>query len=77
MKLIIDGHEMVAEAGKSLLDMIRELGLVTGKLSTEPIAAMAASPKAFACALSTMVEMLFRASAERPSAEGRNTPLGK
>ncbi len=39
MKLIIDGHEMVAEAGKSLLDMIRELGLVTGKLSTDPIAA--------------------------------------
>ena len=33
MKLIIDGHEIVAEAGKSLLDMIRELGLVTGKLS--------------------------------------------
>ena len=39
MKLIIDGHEIVAEAGKSLLDMIRELGLVTGKLSTDPIAA--------------------------------------
>lgn len=39
MKLIIDGHEVVAEPGKSLLDMIRELGFVTGKLSTDPIAA--------------------------------------
>ena len=39
MKLIIDGHEIIAKAGKSLLDMIREMGLVTGKLSTDPIAA--------------------------------------
>lgn len=39
MKLIIDGREINAVAGKSLLDMIGELGLVTGKLSTDPIAA--------------------------------------
>lgn len=39
MKLIIDGREINAVAGKSLLDMIGELGLVTGRLSTDPIAA--------------------------------------
>ena len=39
MKLTIDGHEVVVRADQSLLDMIRELGLVTGKLSTDPIAA--------------------------------------
>ena len=39
MKLIIDGQEIKAAAGKSLLDMVRELGLVTGRLSTDPIAA--------------------------------------
>ena len=39
MKLIIDGREIQAKPGQSLLDMIKELGLVTGKLSTDPIAA--------------------------------------
>ena len=39
MKLIIDGNEVVARADQSLLDIIREMGLVTGKLSTDPIAA--------------------------------------
>ena len=39
MKLIIDGHQVTVQPGQSLLDMIRELGLVTGKLSTDPIAA--------------------------------------
>ena len=39
MKLIIDGREVTARADQSLLDIIREMGLVTGKLSTDPIAA--------------------------------------
>ena len=39
MKLIIEGHEINVKPDQSLLDMIRELGLVTGKLSTDPIAA--------------------------------------
>ena len=39
MKLIIDGREVMARADQSLLDIIREMGLVTGKLSTDPIAA--------------------------------------
>ena len=39
MKLIIDGREVTPRADQSLLDIIREMGLVTGKLSTDPIAA--------------------------------------
>ena len=39
MKLTIDGREVTARADQSLLDIIREMGLVTGKLSTDPIAA--------------------------------------
>ena len=39
MKLIIDGQQVVARADQSLLDIIKEMGLVTGKLSTDPIAA--------------------------------------
>ena len=39
MKLIIDGREVTARADQSLLDIIKEMGLVTGKLSTDPIAA--------------------------------------
>ena len=39
MKLIIDGIQVEARADQSLLDIIREMGLVTGKLSTDPIAA--------------------------------------
>ena len=39
MKLIIDGREVTPRADQSLLDIIKEMGLVTGKLSTDPIAA--------------------------------------
>ncbi len=39
MKLIIDGNIVVPKPDQSLLDMIKELGLITGKLSTDPIAA--------------------------------------
>ena len=39
MKLNIDGREVIAGADQSLLDIIKEMGLVTGKLSTDPIAA--------------------------------------
>ena len=39
MKLIIDGREVMPRADQSLLDIIKEMGLVTGKLSTDPIAA--------------------------------------
>ena len=39
MKLIIDGVEIDARVDQSLLEIIREMGLVTGKLSTDPIAA--------------------------------------
>ena len=39
MKLTIDGLEAIALPEQSLLDIIRQLGLVTGKLSTDPIAA--------------------------------------
>ena len=39
MKLTIDGREVTVRADQSLLDIIREMGLVTGKLSTDPIAA--------------------------------------
>ena len=39
MKLIIDGREVIARADQSLLEIISEMGLVTGKLSTDPIAA--------------------------------------
>ena len=39
MKLIIDGREVAVRADQSLLDIIRGMGLVTGKLSTDPIAA--------------------------------------
>ena len=39
MKLIIDGNIVTPKPDQSLLDMIRELGLIKGKLSTDPIAA--------------------------------------
>ena len=39
MKLVIDGREVTARPGQSLLDMITELGLVSGKLSEDPLAA--------------------------------------
>ena len=39
MKLIIDGIEVTARADQSLLDIIKDMGLIKGKLSTDPIAA--------------------------------------
>ena len=39
MKLYIDNREIFAEADQSLLDMVKKLGLVQGRLSTDPIAA--------------------------------------
>ena len=39
MKLTIDGRDVTIRADQSLLDIIREMGLVTGKLSTDPLAA--------------------------------------
>ena len=39
MKLIIDKREVEARPGQSLLDIIKEMGLCTGKLSSEPLVA--------------------------------------
>ena len=39
MKLTIDHHEIEAKTGQTLLELIRELGLDTDKLSTRPLAA--------------------------------------
>ncbi len=39
MRLNIDGNIITPEMGQSLLDMVRELGLVHGDLATDPIAA--------------------------------------
>ncbi|MGM9632245.1 MAG: nucleoside kinase [Eubacteriales bacterium] len=39
MKLYIDGHTVEAKPDQSLFDMIKELGLIKGKLSTDPIVA--------------------------------------
>ena len=39
MKLIIDGQVVEAKQDQSLLDILREMGLTTGKLSSEPLAA--------------------------------------
>ena len=39
MKLIIDGHEVIAQPGQSLLNIISRLGLISGKLSEDPLAA--------------------------------------
>ena len=39
MKLIIDNMEVVARPGQSLLDIVQEMGLITGKLSMDPLAA--------------------------------------
>ena len=39
MKLIIDNREVTAQPGQSLLDIVKELGLLTGQLSTDPLAA--------------------------------------
>ena len=39
MKLIIDGIQVTARPDQSLLDIVRELGLIKGRLSTDPLAA--------------------------------------
>lgn len=39
MKLIIDGYVYWVRTGQSLLDIVRELGMITGRLSEDPIAA--------------------------------------
>ena len=39
MKLFIDGNAVEPRPGQSLLDMVTQLGLATGKLSTDPLAA--------------------------------------
>ena len=39
MNLIIDGYTATASPGQSLLDIVKELGLIKYKLSTDPIAA--------------------------------------
>ena len=39
MKLIIDGRPITAEAGESLLDLSKKLGLIHGRLSKDPLAA--------------------------------------
>ncbi len=39
MKLTIDGREITPRADQSLYDILTEWGLITGKLSTDPIAA--------------------------------------
>ena len=39
MKLIIDGLEVTPQPGQSLLDIVAQLGLITGKLSQDPLAA--------------------------------------
>ena len=39
MKLIINGRSMTAIPGKSLLDMVKDMGLMTGKLSEDPLVA--------------------------------------
>ena len=39
MKLYIDGHEFEARADQSLFDIIKELGLYSGKLSSDPLVA--------------------------------------
>ena len=39
MKLYIDGHEFEARPDQSLFDIIKELGLYSGKLSSDPLVA--------------------------------------
>ncbi len=39
MKLIIDAREIEARPGQSLLEIVKDMGLCTGKLSSEPLAA--------------------------------------
>ena len=39
MNLIIDNQNVNPQSGQSLLDIIRDLGLVTNRLSTNPLVA--------------------------------------
>ncbi len=39
MKLMINGHPITPEPDQTLYDMVRNLGMIQGKLSTDPIAA--------------------------------------
>ena len=39
MKLIIDSYPIIAQPDQSLYDMVKSLGLISGRLSTDPIAA--------------------------------------
>ncbi len=39
MKLTIDGRPITVEADQSLFDMVKSMGLITGNLATDPIAA--------------------------------------
>ena len=39
MKLYIDNHEIEPKPDQSLFDIVKELGLIKGKLSTDPIVA--------------------------------------
>ena len=39
MHLVIDGHSVCVHPGQSLLQLVKQLGLATGKLSTDPLAA--------------------------------------
>ena len=39
MQLIINNQKITPKPGQSLLEMVKEMGLITGKLSTDPIAA--------------------------------------
>ena len=39
MQLIINNQKITAQPGQSLLDMVKSMGLIHGKLSTDPIAA--------------------------------------
>ena len=39
MKLRIDGREVTAKANESLLEIVKRLGFMNGKLSNDPIAA--------------------------------------
>lgn len=39
MELMIDGYKITPQPDQSLLDMVRQLGLLSGKLSTDPLAA--------------------------------------
>ena len=39
MKLYIDNHEVEPKADQSLFDIVKELGYIKGKLSTDPIVA--------------------------------------